>query len=235
MLRMLRATAQAGLAWDVQALFPAALARLAREAQLAALAGPEDQGEEGEEAAALLEDPAALGGGAARDRELRLELLLALATSGHLELALALAREARLDESLHAVLLRHYLLRGRDDEAEEHLAPLRHEPLVADLVLEALWHRLAACLQVLCNDAGAQHALVLCALSRELLDRLVDLEVDEATARFVTEDVARALRSCRALAARPQLQEHSARFEEAVHVAVALLHATSPDPLAASM
>mmetsp|Transcript_82291 Transcript_82291/g.228360 ORF Transcript_82291/g.228360 Transcript_82291/m.228360 type:complete len:196 (+) Transcript_82291:3-590(+) len=178
-----------------------------------------------EESERFCDEPLATDTGMSREREFRLEFLLALGTTGHLELALSLAEEVSLGADLRAVLLRHLLLRGCDGEAEAHLAFLRHDTIVAELVREALWHRLAAVVQVLCNNASAQQAMVLTAVSPEMLDRLVDLQVDEATARFVCADVVGALQSCPVLAGHPWLQQYSDYFQEPAAAAAAVLRA----------
>lgn len=221
LFRMLKAAVEAGLAWEFHALFPQAACWLAQEAQ--GLSFSFDGG---------LEAAAGDGEAGHRTRELRLELLLRLSTSGHSSPALDLAHDCCLVEDLHAVLLRHYLVRGRDDDLDAHIIPLRGTGAIVDLVLEAMWHRIAAALRLLCNDEEAQHAMVLCAISPEVLDNLVELDVDDSTADFVAADVAFALRSCSALASHPLLQEESPQFHEPAHLSMSLIRALSDNPLA---
>lgn len=219
LLRMMKVATEAGVAGDLHALFPVAVGWLAQEAQAQSFSTGDE----------LL---ASAGGADAghRERELRLELLLRLGTTEHLPAALALAKDLSLEEDLHAVLLRHCLLRGRDEQIDAHVDRLRGNGVVVDLVLEAMWHRIGAVLQLLCNDEQAQHAMVLCAVSPEVLARFVELDVDESTAEFVSKDVAFALRSCSALASHPLLQEESPNFHEAAHLSVSLLRALSGNP-----
>lgn len=216
MLQAVQAARGANIAWQLAPLFPGAGAALARLA---------------EGADAWEEDLADFQG--AETRGPRLEFLLALDAAGSRsrEAAEGLATTFGLCEDLHAVLLRHALLRGCDHEADVHLDRLRDNPeVVSDLVAEALRHRLAASLQVLCNDEAAEHAMVLCAVGPELLDGLLSLAVDEATTRFAAADVLAALRSCGALAAHPLLQERPPHFQEAAQIAASLLRMMAAGP-----
>eukprot|EP00927_Polykrikos_kofoidii_P038604 TRINITY_DN33015_c0_g1_i1.p1 TRINITY_DN33015_c0_g1~~TRINITY_DN33015_c0_g1_i1.p1 ORF type:complete len:1682 (+),score=281.90 TRINITY_DN33015_c0_g1_i1:91-5136(+) len=238
---LLRATQEAligGLAWDLQQLFPGAISALVRDVQLHTNDVAADQKtDRATEPIVGSDDVSGHECATSQEKGLRLEFLLALNAAGRSGPAASLAADCNLREDFSAVLLRRALLRGRDVEVDELLAALRGNAawsaVVEDIVLEALLHRVAASLQVLCNDAAAQHAMVLCALDPAVLDRFLDFDVDDLTVQFVVTDVVAALRSCTALAAHPLLKAQVVAFQEPLQIAVSLLRAMSADPLGA--